>query len=451
MPDIEELDHYQLLGVSRSASPEEIKRAYHREMLKYHPDRYVNATPEQQGYAQRRSQRLTEAYNVLNDSIARRTYNRRQPITRPSNPTVQSPSSVQPRDYQAELYEQAREHLAAGRTLQAIGVLRQLQQINPFYRDSTKLLAAAEANARVQQVPKKGRVRGFLLLIGTVLSVAIIAVALWAFLRRAPVQTAGSNSQLTTQVAVAVTAPATIEPTSALVPTARPTILSAPTAQPAESSTRLQPTAIPPTAVPPTTVPPTAEPSAIPTIVATTQETGALLFKDTFNTGGWAELRSNGWTVGYQGQRYHITINPGIGTIWSYRNGPASDVSIGVDVQVTSGEGGLLLRFVDAQNYLSFSIDPQQTSYRLEQRSRGLTNVLAGGQSEAIKSGRDQQNRLIAQLTDDRIVLLANGQKLAEVDASTVANSSRYGLLGVSSIDTSANVYFDNLEIHELE
>ncbi len=47
-------------------------------------------------------------------------------------------------------------HLAAHRLLQAIGALRQLQQINPFYRDSADLLASAETQLQAQR-PSGGR------------------------------------------------------------------------------------------------------------------------------------------------------------------------------------------------------------------------------------------------------------------------------------------------------
>ena len=61
--------HYDVLGVSREASPEEIKRAYRGLSLKWHPDR--NSSPE----AQSKFQEIGAAYEILSDERRRQEYN----------------------------------------------------------------------------------------------------------------------------------------------------------------------------------------------------------------------------------------------------------------------------------------------------------------------------------------------------------------------------------------
>lgn len=61
-------DHYEVLGVDRNASPDEIKKAYRRLARELHPD--VNPSPE----ASERFKLVTHAYDVLSDPREREQY-----------------------------------------------------------------------------------------------------------------------------------------------------------------------------------------------------------------------------------------------------------------------------------------------------------------------------------------------------------------------------------------
>jgi len=62
-------DYYQTLGVSKSASPEEIKKAYRKLALKYHPDRNQGDKG-----AEAKFKDISEAYAVLSDPEKKKKY-----------------------------------------------------------------------------------------------------------------------------------------------------------------------------------------------------------------------------------------------------------------------------------------------------------------------------------------------------------------------------------------
>ena len=64
-------DYYEVLGVDRSASDQDLKSAYRKLALKYHPDRNPGDTE-----AEERFKEAAEAYSVLADKDKRARYDR---------------------------------------------------------------------------------------------------------------------------------------------------------------------------------------------------------------------------------------------------------------------------------------------------------------------------------------------------------------------------------------
>jgi curved DNA-binding protein len=64
-------DYYEVLGVGRDASAEDIKKAYRKLALKWHPDRHK---PDDREKAEEQFKRINEAYEVLSDPEKRTRY-----------------------------------------------------------------------------------------------------------------------------------------------------------------------------------------------------------------------------------------------------------------------------------------------------------------------------------------------------------------------------------------
>ena len=66
------MDLYEVLEIEKDANSEEIKKAYKRLALKYHPDR----NPESVDIANEKFKQINEAYTILSDGTQRECYDK---------------------------------------------------------------------------------------------------------------------------------------------------------------------------------------------------------------------------------------------------------------------------------------------------------------------------------------------------------------------------------------
>ena len=62
-------DYYEILGVSRNADADEIKKAYRKLAMQYHPDRHAGNKEYEEKFKE-----MSEAYEVLSDPRKRQQY-----------------------------------------------------------------------------------------------------------------------------------------------------------------------------------------------------------------------------------------------------------------------------------------------------------------------------------------------------------------------------------------
>ncbi|MHA1426282.1 MAG: molecular chaperone DnaJ [Candidatus Helarchaeota archaeon] len=65
-------DPYEVLGVARNATKDEIKKAFRKKAIQYHPDK----NPDKREWAEEKFKELAEAYEILNDDNKRQLYDR---------------------------------------------------------------------------------------------------------------------------------------------------------------------------------------------------------------------------------------------------------------------------------------------------------------------------------------------------------------------------------------
>jgi len=65
-----EIDYYKILNIEKTASQDDIKRAYRKLALLYHPDK----NPDNREESEIKFKKISEAYEILSDETRRRNY-----------------------------------------------------------------------------------------------------------------------------------------------------------------------------------------------------------------------------------------------------------------------------------------------------------------------------------------------------------------------------------------
>jgi molecular chaperone DnaJ len=101
-----QMDFYRILGVSREASEEEIKKAYRALVFEHHPDRNPDSND-----AESKIREINAAYEIVGDTEKRRSYDRLFWADEPRADVVDP--GVILRDMEAKLFDEGRKELFA--------------------------------------------------------------------------------------------------------------------------------------------------------------------------------------------------------------------------------------------------------------------------------------------------------------------------------------------------
>ena len=112
-------DYYDILGVPRDATPAQIKLAYRRLAMKYHPDHNPGDAS-----AKAKFQRIREAYEALSDPERRAEYDRNPDRENPEAPGQEPPRPEPPKKKRQSYWEEEERYCQENFTPEAIRVLR---------------------------------------------------------------------------------------------------------------------------------------------------------------------------------------------------------------------------------------------------------------------------------------------------------------------------------------
>ena len=79
-------DYYKIIGVGKDATPEEVKKAYKKQALLWHPDKHASGDQADKDNADKMFKDIGEAYSVLSDPEKKKRYDDGADIDELNNP-----------------------------------------------------------------------------------------------------------------------------------------------------------------------------------------------------------------------------------------------------------------------------------------------------------------------------------------------------------------------------
>jgi molecular chaperone DnaJ len=144
------MDYYRVLGVSREASDEDIKKAYRKLVFKHHPDRNPANTE-----AEARIREINAAYEIVGDVEKRRSYDRLFWGDEPRTETV-DPAVILD-EMEKKLFDEGRKELFAllmkdvKRIKSELAIIRERTVADQGYDSFREDVAAARAAETMQE------------------------------------------------------------------------------------------------------------------------------------------------------------------------------------------------------------------------------------------------------------------------------------------------------------
>lgn len=175
--DLTKPNHYELLGISPSATEEEIKEAYKRLKSIYQPDSLAIYSLFSREELEKTLRALDEAYQVLVNEKSRQAYNEeliQQGLLKPEEIYQKEPAAALKRDEKGFLQEEEvtqgkrsfpqEEDMYRGNFLRRMRILKQLEldDISKVIKISVETLKNIEAD-NYQALPYRAYLRGFII------------------------------------------------------------------------------------------------------------------------------------------------------------------------------------------------------------------------------------------------------------------------------------------------